>query len=265
MVTGLSEIPSKRVRSPGFPFIGLKKALARAKEFYDHEKRNWANVKVAVKHWGFNETSSGGKQTLAALAAYGLLQDNGSADSRQVRLSDIAIKVILDTRNPSPDRVELLKTLALKPKLHKEIWDKYEGQLPSQENLRHFLVVEHDPPFNENWVDHFIGEFLASLEFAGLNKSDTLSLGQEDKAQLDALIEEELGVPEVQQQPPPAGQFVPKVDAKVLPGVRQDLFSLSEGTVSIQWPASLSAESFEDLSAWLDILKRKIGRSVKGE
>lgn len=44
---------------------------------------------------------------------------------------------------------------------------------------------------------------------------------------------------------------------------RQDVFSLQEGPVTIQWPASISVESFEDLSAWLDILKRKIGRSVK--
>jgi hypothetical protein len=46
-------------------------------------------------------------------------------------------------------------------------------------------------------------------------------------------------------------------------GTRQDVFSLTEGTVTIQWPADLSNESFEDLSAWIDILKRKIGRSVK--
>ena len=44
--------------------------------------------------------------------------------------------------------------------------------------------------------------------------------------------------------------------------IRQDVFSLGEGPVTIQWPASLSPESFQDLSAWLDILKRKIGRSV---
>jgi hypothetical protein len=45
--------------------------------------------------------------------------------------------------------------------------------------------------------------------------------------------------------------------------MRQDIFSLEEGPVTIQWPAALSGASFEDLSAWLDILKRKIGRSVE--
>jgi hypothetical protein len=48
-------------------------------------------------------------------------------------------------------------------------------------------------------------------------------------------------------------------------GSRQDVFSLTEGPVTIQWPATLSSESYEDLSAWLDILKRKIGRSVTKE
>jgi hypothetical protein len=45
-------------------------------------------------------------------------------------------------------------------------------------------------------------------------------------------------------------------------GRMQDVFSLAEGPVTIQWPASLSAESYEDFSGWLDLLKRKIGRSV---
>jgi hypothetical protein len=42
----------------------------------------------------------------------------------------------------------------------------------------------------------------------------------------------------------------------------QDVFSLAEGNVSIQWPAAMSPESFQDLAGWMDILKRKIGRSV---
>jgi hypothetical protein len=46
------------------------------------------------------------------------------------------------------------------------------------------------------------------------------------------------------------------------PGIKQDVFSIGEGEITVRWPSSLSADSFEDVSAWLDILKRKIGRSV---
>lgn len=45
--------------------------------------------------------------------------------------------------------------------------------------------------------------------------------------------------------------------------MRQDVFSLAEGDVTIQWPASLSQESYVDLADWLDILKRKMARSVR--
>jgi hypothetical protein len=47
--------------------------------------------------------------------------------------------------------------------------------------------------------------------------------------------------------------------------VRNDVFSLAEGPVTIQWPAALSAESVKDIGDWLDIVKRKIGRSVTTE
>ena len=43
---------------------------------------------------------------------------------------------------------------------------------------------------------------------------------------------------------------------------RRDVFALPEGEVVFQWPARLSAESFEELSEWSALMLRKIGRSV---
>ena len=44
--------------------------------------------------------------------------------------------------------------------------------------------------------------------------------------------------------------------------MRQEVFALTEGDVTIQWPEVLSADSFQDFDDWLAILKRKIKRSV---
>lgn len=41
----------------------------------------------------------------------------------------------------------------------------------------------------------------------------------------------------------------------------EDVFSLPEGPVILRWPASLSAESLEDLMDWLKLIDRKINRS----
>ena len=44
--------------------------------------------------------------------------------------------------------------------------------------------------------------------------------------------------------------------------MRQDVFSLAEGNVTLQWPTPLSPDSIQDLKDWLEILKRKITRSA---
>src|SRR5579862_7484900 len=47
----------KRMRSPAYPYINLEAAIKRAQEFYNKEQRNAAPLKVAVKHWGYEEKS----------------------------------------------------------------------------------------------------------------------------------------------------------------------------------------------------------------
>src|SRR5687767_3097199 len=89
---------SRKERSPNFPFISLEAALRRCREFFDAEKRGAAPVSVAAKHWNYSPNSSGGIQTLAALNAYGLLVDEGRGNDRRVKLSDTALRLLLDTR-----------------------------------------------------------------------------------------------------------------------------------------------------------------------
>lgn len=49
----------------------------------------------------------------------------------------------------------------------------------------------------------------------------------------------------------------------VRPGLKQDVFTTEAGQFVVQWPASMSADDFEDVKGWLEILTRKIARSVK--
>lgn len=44
------------------------------------------------------------------------------------------------------------------------------------------------------------------------------------------------------------------------PGIRQEVFALDEGDVVITFPEELSAESYSDLAAYLDLFKRKMKR-----
>ncbi len=71
---------AKKARSPQFPFIPLEKAISRAREFEAVYGQNAGRPTNVVKTWQYTEKSSGGIQTVAALAAFGLLQDEGGGE-----------------------------------------------------------------------------------------------------------------------------------------------------------------------------------------
>ncbi len=46
-------------------------------------------------------------------------------------------------------------------------------------------------------------------------------------------------------------------------GMKEDVFTLDEGPVVLQYPETLSKESFEDLESWLQLIIRKAKRSIQ--
>jgi hypothetical protein len=167
-----SKAAKKRTRSPAYPYVNLEAAITRAKEFYDKEQRNSANINIAAKHWGFVDGSSSGQQTVAALMSFGLMQDEGTGEKRAVKLTQAALRILLDARPDSTERAELIKQAALSPRIHKQLWDKWGTGLPSDAQLKHTLLFDWETPFNENAVDFFIGEYRSTIAFAKLAESD---------------------------------------------------------------------------------------------
>src|SRR4051812_49081512 len=112
-VAAESQEKGKRMRSPAYPFINLGTAFRRAREFYSHEQRNAAPVRVAAKHWNYEPKSSGGLQTAAAMISFGLMEDEGTGDKRTLKLTKNALKILLDGREESSERDALIKQVAL--------------------------------------------------------------------------------------------------------------------------------------------------------
>lgn len=48
-------------------------------------------------------------------------------------------------------------------------------------------------------------------------------------------------------------------------GMKEDVFTLEEGPVVIQYPEHLSQDSFDDLESWLQLVIRKAKRSIVRE
>ena len=299
-----------RTRSPAYPFINLETAIKRAQEFYNHQLRNTASRVVAVKHWGYQEKSSGGLQTIAALIAYGLMQDEGTGEKRKLKLTPNAIRLILDKRPDSTERAQLIKEMALTPKIHGDLWDKWGGSLP-EEQVRYTLTAEWEPPFNEKTVDGFIKEYKDTIAFAKLSESDKVGsedgnngksedrgyvpkvgdyvqwesnglLRMKEAAKLVrfstndtfAFVEgSATGIPIGQVIRAEAPEAAPAAlrsqitRPPVLPttNMQEDVYSIPEGRLVVQWPASLSLESIEEIKGYLKLLEVKINRSLKKE
>ena len=188
-----------RLRSPNYPGINLETAIQRAQKFWENEKRNAANVAVAMKHWGFVKPTSQSIVTLAAVKSFGLFEDSGSGENRKIKLSDLALKIILDQRQISPEREAAIKEAALKPMMHSKLWSRWGAQLPSDENLRHALIFEYK--FNENAVDGFIEEFKDTITYSKLQNSDSITASENDiNGTEEATKEEAQPMPELQIQ-----------------------------------------------------------------
>ncbi len=138
----------KKDRSPNFPFITLEQALDRARQFYNKEKRSAAPFTVAAEHWRYSPASSGALQTAAALKSYGLMVDEGGGGSRKLKLTDLALRILLDTRPESIEREQYKREAALSPTVAAEVYEKWPNELPSESSLNHHLILERgfSPP-----------------------------------------------------------------------------------------------------------------------
>ena len=184
-----SKAKTSRTRSPAYPAIDLPAAIKRAGVIYAHEKRNSVSFVIAAEHWGFKAKSSGALTTVAALKSFGLIKDVESASGRRIQLTETALRILLDERPESVDRLTLVKQAALSPKMHQILWKKYGTELGSEADLRHQLIFDYK--FNENAVSDFIKEYKDTIVYAKLTDSDTISQGTEDKDEDFSDLDEE--------------------------------------------------------------------------
>ena len=168
MAVELASQPKRnRTRSPSYPYLDLPAALEKAAALWKAEGRHAVAVNVAMQHWGYKEESSTGYSCVAALKKFGLAEHEGIGETRQVRLSNLALTILLDNDPGSAGRRDALRTAALGPRIHAELWERYGAELPSEQSLRRFLVLERS--FNEASVDELLAEYQATMAFAGLS------------------------------------------------------------------------------------------------
>lgn len=163
----------KKNRSPSYPALSLDVAIERAKLIWRREGRNAAPVGVIQEHFGYKRGTGSSNLAVAALKKYGLLEDEGSGKDRSAKLTDLAINII-----SAPEPHQWVQEAALKPPIHREIWEQYDGALPSDASLKHELIARRS--FTETGATEFISQYRKTVAFADLRPATSGSSDEPD-------------------------------------------------------------------------------------
>jgi hypothetical protein len=151
-------------RGPSYPYVDLEQGIALAKKMYDYTKRAPAPLESVVQEaWKYTATSSSGQKVLAALKSYGLVEDAPGTNGKALKLTQRAIRILLDEEN-SVERREEIKKAALAPKWYDFCWRTWGAEMPT--SMRSNLLIEHG--FVDSTVEGFLKDYKKTVAFVGL-------------------------------------------------------------------------------------------------
>lgn len=226
-------------RSPSYPSIDLGVAVERVRELARAVPAGSTTMTAALKIWGYKSKTGFAGRTLAAILKYGLIEElEASGDHRKVKISDLGRKILYLKPDNSPERIGAIKEAALKPKIHTELYEQWEAQLPSDEVLSNYLTLERD--FNPNAVHKLVSVWKETYEFANLGKAGTIPDEKVDKP-TDLFAQATIQMPDV--TPPPAGRKTEFLDLQIP--------LISGERAILRTPIPLSEEDYELLTSML--------------
>jgi len=236
------------VRSPSYPNIPLQDAVVRAGDLFDKERFNPISREAAAKLFGYSGLTGGSNTLLADLAAYGLIEKVGKGE---VRVSQSVAKIIHP--HDAQEYNDALLHAAYSPKLFSDLRDRFPDNLPSEENLEGVLVrmgfsAKGTKPAKKSFLETF-----RYLEEEGVSESH----GDDDAASLESPQDDRNGSPATKTE-------VRTTHSRggLKPNMKEDIYTLPEGDIVLQWPETLSSDSYEDLKMWTELMLRKIKRQV---
>jgi hypothetical protein len=247
-----------RHRSPAYPAVPLKVALERAKQFYGEQRDRPAPVGAALDIWGFKPKSGTGGVMVAALKQFGLMDELNTGDVRKIQLTDLALRIIRDERDPSPARDKHIKRAALTPKIYAEMWKEWRETFAADATMRFFLI--HDKKYNEASVSELIADYKDTIKFAKLTDSDKLPSSEEGQEESAADIPQ----PEEHsfEQPPPSPKGVQLMEGERVVFTHE--VEPSHG-VRILVSGEVDDSTLDALEIYIQLQRKRIDRQRKSK
>ena len=254
-----------RERSPSFPFISLRVAISRLIAFEQTFGRHPVPLEKVGLAWKMKEASSQANQTMAAMKSFGLIDYK----SRTAVMTE-------DGRNylraqQESIRSEIVKRCALKPKVIHTFWQLWGADRPIDVICIDDLVLKNK--FTESAASTFLRVYDETVLFENLGVDDQIEEEIDDEGEEflsestpKLLVDSEPMPPAAVPRTAPtnvvAAQRNVAVPVTLPQGLKQENCILTYGSALLQWPEQMSPEDYEDFNDWVELVLRKIKRSL---
>jgi len=234
------------------PHIGLKDAIEKARILKQKANRSSIRFDTAATYLGYSPTSSTASLVLAAMKKFGLIQFERTSEGRSVSLSELGYAIVADSRGSSPDRDKRIREAALLPKAHLELWKEFGAELPDEETLRTYLVMQRCYP--DKAANLLIRVYRETITYSGHVARGTLADGADDEAhgELVASDRDSAGESVMEHVQPTPVEFHSPVVAAPVRTLRIPLVSTK--TFELTFPTDLSKDDFnfviENMKLW---------------
>lgn len=253
-----------KARSPNYPYIDLEKASQLAKKLFLKVAKNHVDSIVAGKEMGYSGTSGSTLKIIAAMKAYGLINEIKSEGGRRIAISELGLPIVADGNLEA--RQNALKKAALNPKLFSHIWQTYTHPFPSEDAIIYDLMVGEFT--SQEAASSAVKNFNHSIKYAGLIKeaSDEIQSSKEnyvisESAQNEQQIDKNDSLEESNNLYKSSEQYTNNNKG----GIIEVSTTIQAGYVKLTLPAKMTNRDLEDLEDWFDYVKKKINRLCSKE
>lgn len=238
-----------RVRSPRYPSLSLQEAERMAKAIFAKDGMNAVDRESAVQHIGYSSLNGASATALASLKQYGLTEDAGKGMLKLTKLT-------LDLIEPESERSrsDALLAAAFAPDLFASLREKFPEKVPSQSNLRAYLLRQE---FTSAAVKSIVPAYLETCDYVTSPEVSERS-GHPEKMVQESNYRTKMEAPNMTISPQ-ANEF--ETDAP--PAGRRMVFDTEEGEVMFTYPDNLSGESVQDIEEWFALVAKRLRRASK--
>jgi hypothetical protein len=180
MADAEDELPSAG-RGPAYPYLPFPKVMDRVLKVHgDGLTRMEVNPVSYYKSWGYSKENGNARQTMAALNHFGLVEYIGRGKDRKVKLSKLALTIVLDKNPGSITRALAIREAALKPSVYSALWNNFDGSLVPDHAMEKYLTL--DLNYSEDAAQKVISGYRDTFSYANLSEDSNKAAFETDLA-----------------------------------------------------------------------------------